>query len=136
MSGCFPGRRIEMAELNIKGIKSGGAFWYAPWPNYFNKPVMPVKKEGLPIVKISGDLFFIDADGDKIWPHTVHATQEAANKILADMCGSEIRTCQSQIDACNIMLAKLQASGTPQPDDTDTSAPFENTLTPEDRPND
>lgn len=117
-------------ELNIKGIKSGGAFWYAPWPTYYTKPEMPVRLEGLPIVNVGGDLFFIDAEGNKIWPHCIHFTAEDANKCIARVCRSEIEKLQAQLGALNIVLAKLDVrTDNPQPDETDKPAPFANELT-------
>jgi hypothetical protein len=92
-----------MAELNIKGVRSGEAFWYAPLLDL----AVPIQVDGLTIVLIGSDKYFVRHDGSRIWESEVYKTREEACHMVRQWCVERIRDCQAKIADAQIILAKL-----------------------------
>jgi hypothetical protein len=101
-----------MAELNIKGVRSGDSYWYAPYASLYNSPAAPVYHEaGGPIVMVDDVLRVVRDDGTMHWSHEVYRTEDAANQAVIERCNATIAAAMNRIAECRAVLAKLRAAG-------------------------
>lgn len=117
-----------MAELNIKGVRSGDSYWYAPYASLHTAPAVPVYFEaGGPIVVVNDVLRIVRDDGTMHWSHEVFKTRDAAIEATIERCTKTIADLEVRRRQCESVLSKLHAAG----DEPVCAEQMENALTDE-----